>query len=274
MKDMLIIDDATCRIWFDGPMRNGSPSAAIGELRILDPAAGTKMLEAAVERLRAQGASSILAPMDGDTWHAYRSVVESDGTGPFPMEPVSGPHDVACLEAAGFVPVSRYVSTRMVLPDDSPRPVPVEGVSIVAWDGSDAEGLLTRLFSVASGSFADKIFFKPISEEAFLGLYRPLLAMVDPRLVLFAFDSSGSMVGFLFGIPDVAGDAAILKTYAATVRGVGRMLAARFHETARDMGFGHAVHALMHEDNVSLDRSGLHGAEVFRRYALFGRSTS
>lgn len=274
MNDTLKIDGSSCRLWLDGPSCDGSPSAAIGELSIADRESGIRLLEIAVERLRSRGASSILAPMDGDTWHAYRSVVESDGSAPFPMEPVSGPHDVACLEAVGFAPVSRYVSTRLILPDPSPPAAAVEGVSIVPWDGADAEALLSRLFAVASGSFADKTFFKPISREAFLGLYRPLLGVVDPRLVLFAFDSTGAMVGFLFGIPDVANDAAILKTYAATVRGVGRMLASRFHETARDMGFGHAVHALMHVDNASLDRSGLHGAEVFRRYALFGRSTS
>jgi hypothetical protein len=268
--EMIEIPGASCRIWFDGPSWDGEPAAAIGDLRVDDPAAGVEMMTRVRALLAGRGVRAALAPMDGDTWHSYRAVTETDGSAAFPLEPRAGDHDASSLEAAGFSPVSSYVSTRMPLPDSSPRATEVEGVRIVAWDGQGAEGLLERLFAVASGSFAEKAFFKPIGKEEFLGLYRPVLSMVDPRMVLFAFDAKGDMVGFLFGIPDHTNGAAVLKTYAGSLKGVGHMMAERFHQVSHEMGFSHVVHALMHSDNVSLERSSQHGATTFRRYALFG----
>jgi hypothetical protein len=271
----LSIEGASCRVWPDGPGWGGAPAATIGRLAIESPETGAAMLIEALGRLRAMDRTAVLAPMDGDTWHAYRAVTTSDGSPPFPLEPVSGPHDVAALVAAGFAPVTEYVSSRAPVPSVPQPAPPLPGITIRAWDGQGAELLLDRLFAVAGASFADKTFFKPIDRTAFLTLYQPLLAAIDPELVLFAFDEAGMLEGFLFGLPDrhqgPAPDSAILKTYASLRKGVGHVLAHAFHERARDLGFATVVHALMHVDNISTDRSVRHGGEVFRRYTLFGR---
>jgi len=124
-------------------------------------------------------------------------------------------------------------------------------------------------------SFPDKLSFSPIDRERFPGLYRPLLAAIDPQLVLFAFDDGGELAGSLSGSPDWGQgnppDTAILKTYASRKAGVGHLLAHAFHERARDLGYAKVIHALMHVDNVSRTRSTQHQGTVFRRYALFGR---
>ncbi len=271
----LAIDGASCRVWPDGPAWEGAPAAAIGKLEFDGAEAGAALLKQAVEQLRETGRSQVLAPMDGDTWHAYRAVTQSDGSAPFALEPRSGPHDVTALQAAGFQTVSDYVSARAPVPRAEGAAPKVAGVAVRAWDGQSAEALLDRLFALAGGSFADKLFFKPIEREDFLALYRPLLAAVDPRLVLFAYDASGDLAGFLFGLPDWAQaetpDTAILKTYASRRGGVGHLLAHAFHERARDLGYAHVIHALMQVDNVSLERSAMHGGRIFRRYSLFGR---
>lgn len=269
------IQGASCRIWAHGPLWNGTIAGAIGKLQFDDAGSGEAVLRLACERLRAGGRNAVLAPMDGDTWHNYRAITESDGSPAFALEPVSGPHDVAALGAAGFAGVSDYVSARAPVPPAPSAPPELAGVRVQAWDGQGAEALLDRLFALAGGSFADKLFFKPVEREGFLALYRPLLAMIDPRLVLFAFDGSGEMAGFLFGLPDAAQgrtpDTAILKTYASRKPGVGHWLAHSFHERARDLGYAQVVHALMHVDNVSRTRSVQHAGSVFRRYTLFGR---
>lgn len=260
---------SSCGLWLDGPAWNGTPAAAVGELQFDSEESAAALLNEAAGLARGEGRSAVLAPMDGDTWHAYRAVTASDGSPPFRLEPRSGPHDVAALAAAGFTPAARYRSSRAPVPPAA-GPAPAEpGIRVVAWDGKEAEGLLDRLFAMAGASFADKLFFKPIDRAAFLGLYRPLLPLIDPRLVLFALDEAGEIEGFLFGLPD--GESAILKTYAGRRRGIGRLLAHHFHELARDLGFKHVVHALMHEANVSLQRSAQHGGGVFREYTLFGR---
>lgn len=267
----LSIPGARCRVWPNGPDWEGQPAAAIGAFAIEDAEAGKALLVQALARL---GARAVLAPMDGDTWHRYRAVTDSDGSPPFTLEPTSSPAEVAVLEAMGFVPVTEYVSSRAPVPEAEPAPK-VPGVVVREWDGQGAEVLLERLYALSGASFADKLFFKAISRDEFLALYQPLLGRIDPRLVLFAFGEKGEMVGFLFGLPDLLQgtkpDTAILKTYASRRSGVGHLLAHEFHERARELGYTHVVHALMHVDNISLERSAMHGGTVFRRYTLFGR---
>ena len=60
-------------------------------LSIADKVSGIKLLEAISETARKEGFKALLGPLDGDTWHAYRVVTESDGSMPFMMEPKSGP---------------------------------------------------------------------------------------------------------------------------------------------------------------------------------------
>lgn len=261
-------DGASLRLYADGPTWDGAPSVALGALAFDNPAAGAALLREAVARA---GSRPVLAPMDGDTWHAYRTVTQSDDSPPFLMEPAAHPHVAEALALAGFVPVAHYASTRMALDTPQAQPAPVEGITVAAWDGQNAQPLLEQVFALAGGSFADKQFFKPITEGDFLGLYLPLLPLLDPRLVFLARDEGGAIAGFLLGYRDPAMPTrAVLKTYAGTRRGVGHLLAHHFHEAAKGLGCTHVIHALMHADNVSLVRSGQHGAEVFRRYTLFG----
>ena len=266
---------ASCRVYRDAPSFEGLKTAAIGGLRCDSAPAGAALLREASALLRSEGCAALLGPMDGDTWHSYRVVTESDGSAPFAIEPVSGPHDRAALEAAGFAPVSSYVSTRAALADAISAEAPkVAGVTVVPWDGKNADLLIGKLFDMSAASFADKAFFKPISKAAFLQLYQPMLPAIDPRLIFFAHDENG-LIGFLFGLPNLLEGrqpkAAILKTYASARPGVGHVLADRFHRAARELGCTAVIHALMHVDNVSFDRSRRHAAKVFRRYALMAR---
>jgi hypothetical protein len=269
-------DGASCRLYRDAPSWEGLKTAALGQFRCASAEAGAALLREAAGMLRTEGFAALIGPMDGDTWHSYRLVAESDGSAPFALEPVSGPHDRAAFEAQGFAPVSSYVSTRASLSEaiGTGEPVTVAGVTVTPWDGQGAEHLIGGLFDMSAASFADKAFFKPITKEAFLALYRPMLSVLDPRLVLFARDAS-RMVGFLFGLPNLAEGrqpkTAILKTYASGRPGVGHLLADTFHRTARDCGFTDVIHALMHVDNISLERSRRHAGEIFRRYALMAR---
>lgn len=269
------VPGASCTIWLDGPRWQGSVTGTIGRLGITDAAAGRKLVQRACNELAEAGCETVLAPMDGDTWHSYRVVVESDGSPPFLLEPFGGPHDLAVLRGAGFDVLEEYVSARAPVPLAGSREPVVDGVTVSAWDGTGAAQLVGQLHAYAAESFADKLFFKQLNEDGFRALYEPLMGMLNPRMVLFAYDAQGEFVGFLFGLPDLAQGQhpkqAILKTYASTMHGVGRLLAWRFHELAREMGFTHVVHALMHTANRSRDSSGLFGGTVFRRYGIFGK---
>ncbi|MFC3690668.1 hypothetical protein ACFOWB_00415 [Chenggangzhangella methanolivorans] len=268
---------AACTVFLDGPKWGETATATIGRFRCPSAEAGRALIEQAVAKISEAGVTAVLGPMDGDTWHAYRLVAESDGSPPFLMEPASGPHDREAFTAAGFAPVSAYVSTRGTLDEaiGDGLPAALEGVAVTQWDGSNPDGFVRRLYAMSAGAFERNAFFKPLDLEGFLELYAPIIPAVDPRFVLFAHDQRGDLVGFLFAIPNrLEGPMAktiIVKTYASMRRGVGRVLLDHVHRLAREAGFSDFIHALMHVDNVSLDRSQKHAGKVFRRYELMAR---
>ena len=277
-KDPELIETsgAKATLYRDAPGWEDARTAAFGGFSCDNATDGTELIDALAARLKAEGFDALIGPMDGDTWHTYRVVTESDGSAPFLMEPVSGPNDLVALNGADLHPISEYVSMRAPLADAvSDTPPEISGVTVTSWDGQNAEAFLGHLFDMSSAAFSGNKFFKPITKPQLLDLYRPVVPMVDPRHVLFAHAGDGQLVGFLFGMPNrIEGDtpkSIILKTYASGMRGVGHLLADHFHRQALDLGYTHVIHALMHVDNASSARSVMHSAEVFRRYALMGR---
>ena len=270
------LDGAKAMIYRDAPNWDGRRTAAIGNIDFLSAESGTALLKQAVEQLKQEDFGAVLGPMDGDTWHSYRVVVDGDGSPPFLMEPTSGPYDLQAFKASGFEPVSQYISTKAPIEETlGAEPVERPDITITSWDGENAEHLVNELFHMSTSAFANNAFYKPIDANAFIALYQPILPMIDPRHVLFAHQDDGKLVGFLFGIPNHLEGAkpttAILKTYASGLRGVGHLLADHYHRSLLAMGFADVIHALMHEGNVSRTRSQQHQATVFRRYALMGR---
>jgi hypothetical protein len=270
--EKIAVPGAEATLYRDAPTWDGSKCAAVGRIRFDSIEAGHELLSNAAASLKAEGFAALLGPMDGDTWHSYRLVSDSDGSAPFLMEPTSGPHDFAAFTAAGFEPVSRYVSSRALLANTiTEERVEMPGITVANWDGRDAEGLIQKLFAMSGTAFRNNRFFKPISLDSFLDLYRPIMPFIDPQHVFLARQGE-TLVGFLFGMPDRAArdgkPAAILKTYASALRGVGHLLADTYHRRAIEMGFTDVIHALMHEDNASRASSEKHKATIFRRYAL------
>lgn len=275
MTDLREASGARARLYRAAPAWCGLRTAAIGDFRCDSAESGAVLLRSVVDELAAEGVQAILGPMNGDTWHSYRLVTETDGTPPFLLEPVSKPHDRAAFEAAGFAPVGRYFSARVRTADAiGPEPDPVPGLTVEPWDGADAQAHFSAVYDLSCAAFARNAFYTPIDRAAFLAMYMPLVPMIRRELVFLA-RHEGRLAGFLFGIPNYQEGpnpaSAILKTYASLVPGAGHALARAFHEAALAAGFETTIHALIHDTNASADRSRRHGARVFRRYALMGR---
>lgn len=273
--EVMRTEGAALTLHLDGPEWDGAQAATIGAVSFRDRAAGAALLARALARAGQAGRTRMLAPMDGDTWHSYRLVTDSDGSPPFLLEPMSGPEDAAIFAEAGFAPVARYFSARRRLDRVDDAPPPTDAFRIAAWDGTDPEALFREVFALSRAAFARNPFYRPITQEAFLALYRPVMPMMKPELILFARRPDGALAGYLFAIPDYAEGldttTIILKTYASLVPGAGRHLVHACHAAARALGFTTVIHALIHDDNTSADRSRKEGGQVFRRYALLGR---
>ncbi len=270
-------EGASALIYRDGPSHEGRRTATIGKFACTSADEGKALLQEAVRLLRAEGFGAVIGPMDGDTWHSYRLVAESDGTPPFLLEPTSQAQDHAAFTSAGFRPISEYVSARAVISPAilSQAPFALPGLTVTAWDGRNAESLIGPLFELSAAAFANNAFYKPLDPQGFRALYEPVIPRIDPRHVMFARDDTGKLAGFIFSIPNWLEGAKpttlVIKTYATTVRGGGRMLLDLAHHKAAELGFTHAIHALMHNDNISRNASAKHGGKVFRKYQLMGR---
>ncbi len=268
-------DGASLTLHLDGPDWEGVPAATVGNVSFKTPEAGAALLAQALEQVRGAGIARVLGPMAGDTWHSYRFVSESDGTPPFLMEPTNRPHEPEIFAAAGFQPVARYFSARMQLHkrDLLPLPAPT-GFSVETWDGHDPETLFREVFALSSEAFSANAFYRPITEAAFLEMYKPVIPLLKRELIFFARRPDGRLAGFLFAIPNYAEGpgtkTAILKTYASLAPGAGRHMVHACQSAARDLGYDTLIHALIHDDNRSAERSRKEGGEVFRRYELLG----
>lgn len=275
--EVLKTDDGQVTIWFDGPAwEDHAKVATVGKCKFTDADAGARLLSQAAEIAKSHGATAMIGPMEGDTWHAYRLISERGEAKPFMMEPSSADHDQAAFKAAEFAEIAGYFSAVVPMSElPGPKPKDRDEFTIVNWDGSDPDGLFTQVYDLSTKAFAANPFYKHIELEDFLAMYRPVVPLLKQDLILFARDATGALVGFLFGIPNyVEGPqtkSVILKTYASLQKGAGHGLSHQFYVNAKAMGYETVIHALMHDDNLSAVRSGLNGAEVFRRYALMGR---
>ena len=276
MQEKIEVDGARLTLYREAPAWDGLVTYAVGQFSCPDAQTGAALLRHTATLARAEGAQALIGPLDGDTWHSYRLVSDSDASPPFLLEPTSKPQDAVAFADAGFAPISRYFSARVAADQIADGPLPLgDGLTISAWDGSEPEALFAQVHVLSCAAFSKNPFYKPISLADFLPMYLPFVPMMRRELVLFARDDAGALVGFLFGIPNYAEGpkptSAILKTYASLKKGAGHALSSAFYTAAKDMGFTTIIHALMHDDNLSALRSGMNGAQVFRRYALMGR---
>ncbi len=273
--------------WTRTPGLPGERVGVIGHFAATDATAGVALLTAACGRLSAAGCTMAVGPMDGTTWRRYRFVTERDAEAPFFLEPDNPDDWPDHWRQAGFAPLAGYTSAlNEDLSRDDPRIARARarlsdsGVTFRALDIKNPDSDLRRMFALSLESFGRNFLYTPIDEAEFMEQNRAVLPFVLPDLVLLA-ECSGELAGFLFAIPDAlqarrgrAIDTVIIKTVAVgegrNRAGLGSVLVAAAHVTARELGFTRVIHALMHEQNVSQNISRRY-ARTIRRYQLFAR---
>jgi GNAT superfamily N-acetyltransferase len=286
----------------------GTPGAGRAEgVDGADGEAGVWLIEEACREVRDAGCTLAIAPMDGNTWRRYRFIIERGDEPPFFLEPDQPDAWPDHFRAAGFSELATYTSAlNSDLAQDDPRlntaasRLAARGVTIRPFDPARAEADLRRIFTLSRSSFSGNYLYTPIDEAEFLDQYRRVLPVVRPELVLLAErqppsrvpapasavqaaepESEPELVGFLFALPDMlqmrrtgAIDTIIIKTVAvapgAAYAGLGSLLVGLAQREAHARGYRRAIHALMHEHNVSRNVSRRY-ARTMRRYALFAR---
>jgi hypothetical protein len=249
----------------------------------------------------------VRGPVDRDTWHRYRFMTRGFREQPILREPYNPEYYARLVERAGFTVCAEYVSTiNMSLP-----PVFQAHEKFLVFsqrnrytfrdiDPTRFEQELELLYSMSAEGFEDGYCFAPIELEDFKQLYRPMQALLDPRLVVFALSPEGKEVGFAFGYPELSravqamggskGLWAKLMFWFATRakstvlnyktmcvagearnKGLASGLTAKLYQNAMAAGYTISRHCLMKKDNVS-KRFDAKGAGVtYKEYALYER---
>jgi GNAT superfamily N-acetyltransferase len=281
---------ARCSLWWSKvPDYLGRPVGIIGHYCAADRRAARALLTLACRRLSSAGCALVVGPMDGSTLHHYRLVTERGTLPPFFLEPDNPDDWPSHFADNDFQPLALYYSSLQTdLTHQHPERqallarMQADGVSIRSLNPGRFDDELHRVYSVAARSFAAGLFASPISESDFVEQYQRLLPLLSPELVLLA-ERGDTTIGFLFAVPDwleagrgipvhtvIVKTLAVLPEYAG--HGLGTLLSSHCQEIAGQLGFTRAIHALMHEHNLSRKISQEYGGRIIRRYALFGRA--
>jgi GNAT superfamily N-acetyltransferase len=280
---------ARCSLWWSNvPAQVSGPVGLLGHYRAANPQAAGALLTLACRRLSSAGCTLAVGPMDGSTLHQYRLVTERGTLPPFFLEPDNPDNWPSHFTDNQFRPLAHYYSSLQTdLTHQHPERqallarMEADGVTMRSLNPGSFADELHRIYSVVSQSFAAGLFASPISESEFVEQYQRLLPLLCPELVVLALRDDKT-IGFLFAVPDwleavsdhpvhtvIVKTLAVLPEYAG--RGLGTLLSSHCQEIATRLGFTRAIHALMHERNLSRRISQEYGGRVIRRYTLFGR---
>jgi hypothetical protein len=72
-------------------------------------------LRKAETKLRNQGCTIAIGPMEGNTWRTHRAVIESDNSRPFPLEPQTKRELAELLEREGYEILAKFSSAKVDL---------------------------------------------------------------------------------------------------------------------------------------------------------------
>lgn len=289
---MLVRDDrelvARCSLWWNAtPPLEEHRVGAIGHYGAVDAPAGEQLLHHACQELRDRGCTIAIGPMNGNTWRSYRLICDRGSEPIFflePNNPEDWPHH---FTAQQFTPIAQYSSAvNTDLGQSDPRLERVRdrleklGIHIRNLEIEHFETELQRIYTIARVSFRQNFLYTPISAEEFIAQYQKIRPYLRPELIPIATHRD-QPIGFLFALPDwleaerdPAIHTIIIKTVAVLpgrqYAGLGNLFVAQCQETAKEMGYTRAIHALMHDANPSRNLSDRY-AKTIRRYALFAK---
>ena len=279
---------AKCSAWWSTtPRFREHVAGVIGFYHAEDDESADALISHALSQLASQGCTFVLGPMDQNTWHDYRFIIESDGRPPFFLEPRGSERGAVQFQRHGFRELARYFSA--ITEDLSLRSDRIDrlrsaflarGIQIRTLQKHRFIAEMKQIHLVATKAFRDHFLYTSICEDDLIEMYRPFESLISTGLILLA-EQGGRVVGFCFAVPDLLQakrnepiDTMIIKTLGVIpgreFAGLGQLLLEEVQHRASVAGYRRGVHALVGEGGAMARISGRY-ATPFRRYALFGK---
>ncbi len=288
VKALLIPEKGRLVLFHHPAMINqGVPYMTLGFFECIDDIEIARALfDAAREVAIKLGIKSLVGPMNGNTWNAYR-FMESGSTPLFLTEYYHHHYYLKLWEGGGFSPIAKYFSSidmQLNLNEDIndealEKKFKAEGINIRSINIALFEQEIGLIHEFCSTYFANNFLFTPIESNAFLAKYMPIKPLIDPGFVKIAEDENGKITALFFAIPDIYNSVTPTLVVKTIVRNPSRKYAGIIHllgnlivKEARKKGYLHMIHAFMHASNTSNKVSKKFSGEVFRSYVLFGNN--
>ncbi|MES2555016.1 MAG: hypothetical protein V4604_02645 [Bacteroidota bacterium] len=243
------------------------------------------ILQKAFERLKELGFSYVIGPMNGSTWDNYRFSTHHNAA-PFLLEPHHHLYYNDQFRENGFGAIADYTSSfDTSLPHNLPELLERDhhfsemGVVIRSIDLTKFEQELENLYPFVTAAFQTNFLYTPIDWESFRDKYREALKIIDPDFVLIAEDAQKQPIGFVFAYQNfycTTEKQLVIKTIARSYdkqwAGLGHVIANQVIGNAHRNGFSALIHAFMIREATSTGISRNFSGEVYKNYALYGRS--
>jgi len=236
-------------------------------------------LLAAENWLQSLGCPIVYGPLGPSTWYAYRATL-----GPFERPLFFGESNFnpQPWEHLGYTIAASYTSSlasnaeQIKASQKRSQELINLGWKLRNLSDIDVDQALQYCHDIAEKAFSKAFCYRKIALPEFVGIYKPLVQKLDPRLILFAQAPDNKLAGFCLSYPDVLNSHLrqfVLKSLAVDPayggQGVGACLVAEAHRKADEMGMNNGgIHALMWEGSYSRNISAYAGT-VIRRYALY-----
>ncbi len=273
--------------WKNTPTLQNQKVGYLGDFSIDNQEHFPAILQHGCAELKKQGCELAIAPIDGNTWQRYRVVTEKDNSSPFFLESPYQTLNPQIFTQEGFDVLASYHSRRVTDLHTTDRRSPKIaarlsklGITIRHLDIANLEEELENLFPLVHESFQSHFLYQPISQKDFIEQYLQLKKYILPELVLIA-EHKNKIVGFILGVPDYLNansknnKTVVFKTLGISPErkysGLGILLLDTIRQKSLQMGFQAAIYALIQSGGLC-DNMTRHHGEIFRRYALFGKT--
>lgn len=249
-----------------------------------DLSAADSLINAALNWLRsnAPDTETVLAPINFDTWHAYRLRTSGFHEPAFLMEPHNPSYYPALFSALDFTPIAHYLTKTVEDLSSLPaawqpyyRDTLARGYTFRSFDPGRVREEMSLIHRLSLDIFRGNLFFVDIAEDEFRTLYAGAAGKIDPDLLIFLLDPDCEPAGFSFSIPDHRQPrTANLKTMGVLPhengKGAGAALAYETYRRLEAKGFDRVNHCLMRAGNRA-DQFDRGQAKITREYALYAR---
>jgi len=244
----------------------------------------SRLLTHAEEICAELGYEFMVGPMNGSTWNKYRFKT-SNPADSFFLDVNNPVYYNKQFEEAGFSVIGNYFSNldESLKYDDAQldkfrNHYEDKGAIIRNIDLLNLEIELEKIAEFSNIAFANNFLFTPIAQSQFVQKYLQLGALMDAKFIWIVEDKNSEIQAVCFAIKDVTdltGKTIIIKTIAARpgtpFKGIATFLCRNLIRFGKSLGYERIVHALILEDNLSLNASEKYG-NSYCEYNLFGKS--